>query len=204
MKSSVGESENHPRTGSKSLQTEILFCCLASRNKAIVILIKREATLDRMGNKWMDEMSIWTNGKLKLVEMEEARLVFSRNFPIRRPHKFRGGSMHGEHISRRQCHGSSRIPSSAIPKMDKPRRGIRSRPSDLPPRTCTRNLFRERWGERRERERGGKRRLRSPSYVSSILHQIGGEKRRRGWKSTHEERETLRGVEFYFPPGIIF
>lgn len=199
MKSSVGESENHPRTGSKSLQTEILFCCLASRNKAIVILIKREATLDRMGNKWMDEMSIWTNGKLKLVEMEEARLVFSRNFPIRRSHKFRGGSMHGEHISRRQCHGSSRIPSSAIPKMDKPRRGIRSRPSDLPPRTCTRNLFRERWGG----EGAGRERdvcvlhLTYPAFYIRSVEKSGG-----GDESRHTRKGKLsEGLNFIFLPG---
>ena len=45
-----------------------------------------------------------------------------------------------ENISERRCHGCRRIPSSAIPKMDKPRRGIRSRASDLPRRTSTRSL----------------------------------------------------------------
>ena len=45
-----------------------------------------------------------------------------------------------ENISERRCHGCRRIPSSAIPKMDKPKRGIRSRASDLPRRTSTRSL----------------------------------------------------------------
>lgn len=111
---------------------------------------------------------------------------------------FEGGgggstSMHGEHIEAAVSRLQSNPPSSAIPKMDKPRRGIRSRASDLPRRTCTRNLS-ENVGRGGEGETSAFLRL----YVSSILH-------RRGAESRHTTRKgSLQGVEFYFPPGIIF
>lgn len=108
-----------------------------------------------------------------------------------------------ENISRRQCHGSSRIPSSAIPKMDKPRRGIRSRASDLPRRTCTRNLSENvggEWGRKREGDVCVLHLTYPAFYIRSVEKSGGG----RGDESRHTRKGNLRGVEFYFPPGIIF
>lgn len=102
-----------------------------------------------------------------------------------------------ENISRRQCHGSSRIPSSAIPKMDKPGGEGFDRERVIYHEGLARETFQKTYRERGKE--GGRRRLRSPSYVSSILHQIGGEKGERGWKPTHEE--TSKGLNFIFLPG---
>lgn len=105
-----------------------------------------------------------------------------------------------ENISRRQCHGSSRIPSSAIPKMDKPRRGIRSRASDLPRRTCTRNLSENVEGEggERGRETSAFSILRIQHFTSDRWRKAGeGE----GMKADTRGKGTSEGLNFIFLPG---
>lgn len=94
-----------------------------------------------------------------------------------------------ENISRRQCHGSSRIPSSAIPKMDKPGGEGFDRERVIYHEGLARETFQKTYRER-GKEGGGDVCVLHLTYPAFYIRSV--EKRGRGAESRHT-RKPPRG-----------